>query len=428
MPPRAYNDCPHGQTRYSVTTTDPWGRTISMCRALAGTDTHARPGRRTRCIDGSRPSRRRTCTTLVPASFATVTATSLYLPGELLRKGMSHSCANDDPIMMQPFAGQDSDEYGVEHAVDHLVLGPLQLGGDWAVYCVGVESLLPHNQTAPAAGAALDVAAVRRAVPILRFIPTREEAELVLARWADEARFVCRAALPNLHTATGLLRGMLRDGQCSDQLWAPLLAVVQALDSRARRRTFARLCDDLWCMGWYQRRWCGPGTPLPFAEQETQRHVTPAQVSRSLVGTADPETGVPLDHIGSAAVDGAQGVLVNAQRMHARSIVRLLDGDGWLPDAAQRTLRELPPASLHVRALTPRAPANAFAHTLLPHGARSLLEVVRRCADGRECVRMGSAKLVLSAAMLWTTAFRGGNAPWEDEGVLAQLEQLDSIA
>ena len=100
--PREYAPCREGNRRYEVTT-ESMGRAVSMCRELDEDDTMAKPGRRTRCFNPDKPSRRKTCLTLVPNEFKTIVPISLYFPVELQRRSIRYTCANDNDIMLAAF-------------------------------------------------------------------------------------------------------------------------------------------------------------------------------------------------------------------------------------------------------------------------------------------------------------------------------------
>ena len=140
----------------------------------------------------------------------------------------------------------------------------------------------------------------------------------------------------------------------------------------------------LWSLGMYQRRWAGPGREYPIEEDDTLRHVTAARVSPELAGQTDPVTGVPLDEISTAA-DGAEGLLVNAMRMHGRRILELLDDPSWLGDVeAQVELPVLEAASLHAQALVPRAmQPTRLVHSLLPVDGMTIRQTAQSCVDGQ---------------------------------------------
>ena len=397
--PRPYSVCRAGQQRYEVSG-QVMGRAIQMCRALATDDTEAKPGRRTRCFDPAKDgSKRKTCQILVDHEFATIVPPSLYLPSELQRRGIRYECGNENPILMTAFDGQ-GDNFSVEYSCDHLIVGPLHDNDEWKVFCTDAEALIPHGARV-IFGDTFDANVTRRAMHILRFIPNAGECQRIVARWDEEVKWVCQAQQRNLFAASATIRGLHEHGYCADDLYDTVNAIVEHINTTAEGKAFQRLCKSLFLMGMYQRRWQGPGKPFPIEEADTHINVTAANVSAELIGTLDDETGAPLDHIGTHS-DGAAGVLVNCVRKHGRRAMELLEDMSWLhSDDAAEALGHLTPASLHVRALEPRGSIpTRFVHSLLPMPGSRLIELVRNCLEGRECVRMGSAKLVLTAFML----------------------------
>ena len=175
--------------RYEVKT-EAFGRALEMCSALSSTDTLVKPGRRTRCYDPTK-GRRKQCIILVPHSFKTLAPPSLYFPGEMQRRGIPYTCSNRSEILMGDFDGQ-GDSYTANHSTDHLICGPIKLDDEWCVSCTDPESLLPFNTSPPLQGEEMDRHATKRAVKVLRFLPTREECELILERWRDSCRSQAR--------------------------------------------------------------------------------------------------------------------------------------------------------------------------------------------------------------------------------------------
>ena len=396
-----------------------------MCRALDPGDTEARVGRRTRCYNPNKQTARKNCTILVDSDFKTIVAQSYYFPSELEGKA-EYNCANENPLTMSEFDGQ-GDDYTAETMTDHLVIGPLRQDHDWVVVCVDPLSLLPHNHPYPNAADTFAVHVVRRALPMLKHIPTEAEAQLILDRWMQQQRFICQSNEQNLFTACAVLRGMIAQGLCADSLFAPVQTIVDALDTSARRRSFGRMCFSMFRMGMYMRRWRGPGTPFPWEEDQTTRLVTAETVSASLIGQHDPETAVALDYV-STYDDGAVGVLTNCVRMNARLLMAYFEED-WLAADAMDALHNLPPVSTNVRALVPRHKKPRHVHTLLPFDRDSLISLVDQCVHGSYCIRMGSAKLVASSMLLYHSAFktRGRDVPWSDEDVVSRLYLLANI-
>ena len=420
--PRDYVPCRAGQQRYAVTT-EAFGRAIKMCRALAADDTQPKPGRRTRCFDPTKDgSRRKTCQILVDNGFATIVPPSYYLPSELQRRQIDYTCGNDNPLMLGPFEGQ-GDDWSVEYSADHLIVGPVHSDGAWRTSCVDPASLLPFNAPPVTAGDTLSAAATTRAMPVLHYIPDRDECQHILNRWNDETKWICRSHQQNLFVVSACVRGLTYHRLCADDVFA---AVPTIATNVAVSASFRDLCHSLWLMGMYQRRWRGPGTPYPIEERDTFAAVTRATVSPRLVGQYDPVTGVPLDAISTAA-DGAANLLVNCVRMHARHALALLQDRSWLASQeASNALANLCPASLNVQALVPRGTQpTRFVHSLLPMPGSTLLQLIQRCASGQECIRMGSAKLVLTAVMLNFAQTRSStrDAPWRAQTV----EQGDPI-
>ena len=414
--PREYTDCRPGSQRYEVKT-EAMGRAISMCRALADGDTLARVGRRTRCYDPTKDgSKRKQCRVLVRHAFATVVPPSYYLPGELQRAQVGYECANDNQLLMAPFDGQGQ-EYTVEHATDHIVIGPVFSDGTWAVACMDPASLVPYGATPPAAGDTLDARSTRRAMRFFRYLPTAEECRKILERWDAERRHVCRDDYANLFATMAAVRGLVEHELTSELLFEPVRIICATVNTSAKRRRFRELCYSLWSLGMYQRRWAGPGRAYPIEEDDTLRHVTAAHVSPELAGQTDPVTGVPLDEISTAA-DGAEGLLVNAMRMHGRRILELLDDASWLGNVeAEVELPVLEAASLHAQALVPRATQpSRLVHSLLPVDGMTIRQTAQSCVDGQMCIRMGSARLCLSAVMLsFALGSPGRDEPWRQQ-------------
>ena len=111
--------------------------------------------------------------------------------------------------------------------------------------CLDPMSLLPHNHPQPQEGETLPMNAIRRATSILRFIPDRDECELILERWRKERRWICRSSEANLFTASACLRGLLRHNSCADDMFDPVEVIVETqvtsdsnnVDAGARLRT-----------------------------------------------------------------------------------------------------------------------------------------------------------------------------------------------
>ena len=71
-----------------------------------------------------------------------------------------------------------------------------------------------------------------------------------------------------------------------------------------------------------------------------------------------------------------------------------------------------------------------FVNSLLPlDNNDTLINLIDDCVNGRLCLRMGSARLVLTAVMLYYAAFntRGTRVPWSDADIFESLELLDNI-
>ena len=166
-------------------------------------------------------------------------------------------------------------------------------------------------------------------------------------------------------------------------------------------------------------------TRVPFLEQDTRVLVTPAAVAQSLVGATDPDTGAPLDYISNSQTDGAEGLLSNCVLYHGRNLLVCLDDD-QLCDSD--SLRNLSACTSNVRTLVPRNKSNPFVHTLLPADYDTIGGLAFRCMRGQMCIRMASAKLILSAVMLYYSLFTstGRDAVWSDDDV-ARLHELDNI-
>ena len=425
--PRVYNDCPAGQTRYTVTTEDAFGRAMDMCRQLDADDNEVKPGRRTRCFSPAKETARKQCTVLVDSEFRTVVTPSFYTPGELQRKNVPYECSNQDQIMMGDFEGQ-GDDFSIRHAVSHIVIGPTRVDGEWVVKCMDPESLVPHGQPPPQEGDVLSLNNTRRGMRIAGYVPTEEECIIVLRRWADERRWVCPADRTKLQTASCFLRSLQANNLCADHLFQPVNELVTALDTRAKEASFKSMVSHLFLLGMYQRRWTGEGTPYPFAESDTRRLVTQANVSQSLRGRLDPETRAPLDYVSSGDIDGAEGVLTNCMRMHGRMFMAYFEAEDWLDDDAIGILNDLQAASIGTRALVARhKKPTRYVHQLLPTDGGTLISLVESCILGQACIRMGSARMILSACMLYYSAFKTtGGVPWTDEHV-KMLEVLDNI-
>lgn len=419
--PRQYNPCPPGQQRYEVTS-EVMGRGMQMCRALPITDTQAKPGRRTRCFDPTKVNtKRKTCRVLVPHTFPSIAPPSYYFPTELQRRGIEYSCANPNMLLMAPFDGQ-GDDWTADMSTDHLAIGPMYHEGDgeWQMTCVDPEALLPHGADPPARGESLDRDATHRALAVICYLPTAEECSAIVGRWEAERKWICRSRQQHLFTASALLRGMLTSHCCADELFAPVATIVDGVQSKEAARGLKQLCEALFLMGMYQRKWKGPGTPFPMDEEDTVDAVTPASISPQLRGKRDADLG-PLDYIGTAS-DGAAGVLVNLVRLNGRRAMQLIDDSSWLDTAeAQNAFLELRPVSLHSRALEPRGSTpTRLVHKLLPSPSTSALarldHLVNRCLNGVECIRMGSARLVLTAMMLHFAAGKSVRNPaWKTQ-------------
>ena len=337
---------------------------------------------------------------------------------------------------MAPFDAQGVEEYSAEHAAGHIVMGPLYLNGSsWQVFCLEPEALVQYNMAMPGPDDRFDREMLWRAMPILKYLPDEPECRNILDRWRTELRYICTADQPRAFAAMACLRGLVDEGICADQLFEPVTVIVESCDTAEKQRRLRDLCYALWYMGMYQRRWAGPGTAYPILEDDTHVQVTEAAVSDELLGEVDPETGAALDEI-STFHDGAVGLLGNCVRMHARRALDLMEDATWLGDpVAQRVLQGVRPASLHVRALVPRHTLpSRLVHSLLPADRSTLRSLIQRCVDGSECIRMSSARLCLSAVMLWFATGRPtpAGAPWRQQTAgqgdpILQLHRLANI-
>ena len=427
--PRQYADCKPGSRRYIITTEDAFGRALGMCRQLDADDDQVKVGRRTRCFHPDRPAgNRKTCRTLVSREFKTLVSPSYYFPTELQRRGVGYECHNQNEIMLSDFAGQ-GEGYAAEFQTDHLIVGPVKADGSWIVRCSDPQSLLPGDAPPPPSGSTFSARHTRRAAQIVGYVPTRDECTHILERMTDEWNKLCRDSRENMELVTGFVRGLLVHHYCSDDLFSPVQDIVDGLDGREKRVAFMEFTRHLFLMGMYQRRWTGEGS-YPFEENQTRRLVTPQTVARSLRGKTDPETQASLDYVSSNSNDGAEGVLVNCVRLHARKVMNYFEDD-WLSPEGMDALRAVQPASIHLRALLPRhVKPTRFVNSLLPlDNNDTLINLIDDCVNGRLCLRMGSARLVLTAVMLYYAAFntRGTRVPWSDADIFESLELLDNI-
>lgn len=412
-----YASCRDGFTRYEITTDKPiMGRSVKMCRALGPNDTTSRPGRRTRCFASDGP-KRKNCQVLVPHAFETIAAPSYYLPSELQRAKIGYACANPDQSN-DAFEGQ-GDAYNVTFAVDHLVYGPVFNGTNHVVKCVDSEYVRPG-------------ASVRSALDIISYAPTSDNAAQIYARWTAEARYTCPNSLPMLERMKQWVNELTQQNLCSDQLFAPVIDIIEVIDTPQKRKIMKKLCSHVFYQGMYQRRWRGPGTPFPIEEDDTLADAQANQeVSSSLVGATDDQAGVPLDYISTVAADDVEGVLLNAVRMHGREALALLDDTSWLGSARAAAAMSSLKCANKVRALEPRGSTpSRFVHSLLPDDRITLRDTTARCintAGQQMCIRMGSHRLVLTALMLYYALPRPpSNAPWSQQTNL-QGEPLQAM-
>ena len=135
-----------------------------------------------------------------------------------------------------------------------------------------------------------------------------------------------------------------------------------------------------------------------------------------------------LDYISRGDTDGADCVLTNCMRMHARLFMSYFEDDWLEDDDAMGALYDLQPASIGTRALAPRhRKPTRYVHSLLPIDGGSLISLVNRCINGHMCIRMGSARMVLTACMLYYAAFKTtSGVTWTEEDA-SWLEALDNI-
>ena len=395
-----------------------------MCRRLAADDTEVRAGRKTRCFNPDRETKRKQCLTLVPHYFRTVVSPSFYLPSELQRQNVEYSCINPNQLIMDEFEGQGQN-FTIQHAADHIIVGPMLGNGRWGVRCVDPSALVPHGAPVIGEGETLNFRDTKRAMQITGFVPTQEDCQLILDRWQNERRWICNLGRENLNTGMAFVRSLRAHNLCSDDLFEPVSEIVEALTTRDATSNFKRMVGHLFSMGMYMRRWAGEGTPYPWLEADT--HILVTLVSQSLRGQVDPDSRLPLDYISTNSADGTAGLLVNLVRMHGRLFLSYLE-DNVLDQNTISALRNIQVASISTRSLVPRhKKPTRYVHQLLPIDGETLVSVVNRCMLGQMCIRMGSSRLITTATMLFYAAFSSASgAPWSDEDI-ANLEQLDNI-
>ena len=167
------------------------------------------------------------------SEFKAIVAPSYYFPSELQQRKVAYNCSNQNELTMTDFDGQGHD-YRADMGTDHLVIGPLRTLGEWTVVCIDPLNLLPYNHPHPSAEDTFSAHVTRRALPMLKHIPTSDEAQLILGRWMQHRRFTCRSNEQNLNIACAALLGMLAHNLCADDLFVPVQTIVNALDNQEK--------------------------------------------------------------------------------------------------------------------------------------------------------------------------------------------------
>ena len=224
--PRTYTPCRDGQNRYATKT---WkgGRSLEMCQQLSALDTGPKAGRTTRCFDPEKESNRKTCTVLVPHSFKTIAPPSFWSGGELQRMEIGWTCPEINHYIGGPFEGQGED-FTSEHSTDHIVVGPIKVGGIWQVNCVYSPSLLLHNSPMPGPFDTFNRMETRHALGLIGYVPDRDQAEAIIARWDNERKWLCPSSQENMNIASAFVRGLIGYHMSSDDLCEDLRTVVSS--------------------------------------------------------------------------------------------------------------------------------------------------------------------------------------------------------